>query len=215
MPDEDEASREDPLWDRLDTRLPSEAFEPIARALEKGVDRNSLEALRGYLLPTFCSFYASCTTDKRFRIERERELRRRTEAAATLLASLRSRSFLDLPRALFDKASRGEFTGILEKLADPARIGPRERYRPNAAFRKELTPALIWAYEHITGQPARKPYPLRYGQGYGGDFYRFACAARACLRARFPELHACLLASEDALAQELKHHWPEDNMLTG
>jgi len=218
MSDQDagnEASRDDPLWDLLEARLPPEAFEPIACALEKSIDRPSVEVLREWLLPTFCSFYASCTTDKRFRTERERELRERSEAAAALLASLRSRWFLDQPRIFLDEPFRRKFTDVLEKLADPARMGARERYRPNNAFRNELTPGLIWAYEHITRERAGKPYPLRYGQGYGGAFYHFACAVRACLGARLPEVRRCLLTSDGALAEELKHHWPEDGVMTG
>jgi hypothetical protein len=211
----DETSGDDPLRDLLEARLPPEAFEPIACALGKSIDRPSVEALRQWLLPTFCCFYASCTTDKRYRAERERELRKRCEAAAALLASLQSRRFLDQPRDLSDEGFRRKFTAVLEKLADPARIGPGERYRPNDAFRNELTPGLIWAYEHITRERAGKPYPLRYGQGYGGAFYHFACAVRACLGARLPEVRRCLLTSDGALAEEFKHHWPEDNTLAG
>ena len=116
MSDQDagEASRDDPLWDCLEARFPPEAFEPIARALEKSIDRPSLEALKDWLLPTFCSFYASCTTDKRYRTEREKELRRRNKAAGILLTSLRSRWFLGEPSALLDKAFRTKFLRALE-----------------------------------------------------------------------------------------------------
>jgi hypothetical protein len=211
----DEASRDDPLLDRLEAHFPTEVFEPIARALWKNADRPDLEALRERLLPEFCSFYSSCTTDKRFRTERGRELTDRSKAAAALLSSLQSRWFLDQPRDLLDGAFRRRFTAVLEKLADPARIGPKKRHRPNDAFRNDLIPGLIWAYEHIAGERAGKPYPLRDDPGYGGPFYRFVCAVRACLYDHLPEVRGCLLASEGALAEELKHHWHEDRKLTG
>ena len=45
-----------PLRDKWETCLPLEAFEPIACALGKSVERPSLEALRDRLLEDFCSF---------------------------------------------------------------------------------------------------------------------------------------------------------------
>jgi hypothetical protein len=205
----DEASRDDPLWDVIEARFPPEAFEPIACALEKSVERPSVEALRGWLLPDFCAFYASCTTDKGFRTRRVRELTKRSKAAMALLSSLQSGWSLDQPRNLRDAPFREKFIETLDELADPAGAMSRRRYRPKDAFRNDLTPGLIWVFEHVTGKRAKKPYWLGDSRAYGGAFYRFARAVRACLYARLPEVRTCLSASDDALAQELKDHWPE------
>src|SRR5260370_15331657 len=134
----DEASRDDPLWDAFEARFPPGAFEPIARALGKGMERPSLEALRGWLLPDFCSFYASCTTDKDFRTQRVRELKNRAKAAVALLSSLKSSWFHDQPRNLRDAPFRKEFMETLEQLADPAGTRQQTRYLPKDAFRNEL-----------------------------------------------------------------------------
>jgi hypothetical protein len=205
----DQASRDDPLWDAFEARFPAEAFKPIARALGKGTERVSLEALRGWLLPDFCSFYASCTTDQRFRTQRVRELKNRGKAAVALLSSLKSGWFLDQPRNLRDAPFRKEFMETLEELADAAGTRNRERYRPKDAFRNELTPGLAWVYEHVTGERAKKPYWLGDTGTYGGAFYQFTLAVWECLYARVPEVRACLSASDQALAQELQNHWPE------
>jgi hypothetical protein len=211
----EQASWDDPLRDAFEARFLPEAFEDIARALDRSTDQSSLDALRTWLLPEFGSFYGSCMNDKDWRARRVTELTKRTKAAADLLASLQSGWFLDQPRDLLNGAFRRKFMEVLEQLADPARIGPRDRYRPKDAFRKSLTPALIWVYEHVTGAPAGKPYSLRYGGGYGGPFYRFACAVQACLHDRLPELRACLPRSDGALAEELQEHWPKEKKSTG
>jgi hypothetical protein len=207
--DGDQASRDDPLWDAFEARFPPEAFEPIARALRKGTERLSLEALRGWLLPDFCSFYASCTTNKDFRTQRVKQLTVRGKAAVALLSSLKSSWLLDQPRNLRDAPFREEFMETLEEFADLAGSRIRKRYRPKDAFRNELTPGLVWVYEYITGERAKKPYWLGDARAYGGAFYQFALAVWECLQARIPEVRTCLSASEHALAQELQDHWPE------
>jgi hypothetical protein len=203
------ASRDDPLWDVIEARFPPEAFEPIACALGKSVERPSVEALRGWLLPDFCAFYASCTTDKAIRTRRERELTKRSKAAVALLSSLQSGWSLDQPRILRDIPFRAQFVETLSELADPEGARPCRRYRPKDAFRNDLTPGLIWVYEHVTGERAKRPYWLGDSRAYGGAFYRFARAVWTCLHAHLPEIRTCLSASEDALAQELQNHWPD------
>jgi hypothetical protein len=203
----EEASRDDPIRDKLEALLPPEAFEPIARALGgRNVKRSSLEALQGWLREDFYSFYLSCTADRSTRAKWERERTKRHRAAATLLSSLQSGSVLDWPRVLLDEAFHEKFMRALETLARPPQ---RRRHRPNDAFRYDLAPGLIWVYEHITRKKAQPPYWLRHSRAYGGKFYLFACAVRNCLYDRVPEVRAGLPATEGALAQELQDHWPE------
>src|SRR5262249_33559615 len=152
-------------------------------------------------------------SDKSIRAKRVRELKTRARAAAALLSSLRSGSVLHQPLVLLEGPFREKFLGVLEALARPPRSGGR--YRPNDRFRYELAPSLIWIYEHITGEKARKPHSLRGSQAYGGEFYRFASAVRRCLYDRVPEVRAALPATDDALAQELKAHWPDSDEATG
>lgn len=205
----DEASRDDPLREKLETCLPPEAFEPIARALGKSVERPSLEALQDWLREDFYSFYLSCTADRSTRAKWVRELTKRREAAATLLSSLQSGSLLlHEPRVLVDSAFREKLIGVLETLGRPAKR--RGRHRRLDAFRTDLTPGLIWVYEHITRKRAKKPHWLGYRGAYGGDFYHFACAVRECLYQRIPEMRAALPSTNDALGQELQNHWPKD-----
>lgn len=210
MSDQDageEASRDDPVRDKLEALLPPEVFEPIARAIGRSAERPSLQALRNWLLEDFHSFYLSCTADKSTRAKWERERAKRREPAAALLSSLQSGpSVLDMPRILLDEAFREKFMRVLQTLARPPR---RDRHRRLDAFRYDLAPGLIWAYEHIIGEKAGKPYWLDDSGAYGGEFYRFACAVRNCLYDYVPEVRGGLPATDDALGQELKNHWPE------
>jgi hypothetical protein len=130
----DEAPGSDPLWKVIEARFPLEAFEPIACALGESVERPSVEALRGWLLPDFCAFYASCITDKVFRTRRVRELKTRSKAAVALLSSLQSGWSLDQPRNLRDTPFREKFMETLDELADPAATRPGQRYRPRTPF---------------------------------------------------------------------------------
>ena len=116
---------------------------------------------------------------------------------------------LDQPRLLLEGPFREKFLGVLEALARPPRSG--SRYRPNDRFRNELAPSLIWIYEHATSDKAKVPRWLPDSGAYGGKFYRFACAVRQCLYGCVPEVRAALPASDGALAQELQHHWPEND----
>jgi hypothetical protein len=68
---------------------------------------------------------------------------------------------------------------------------------------------LIWVYEHITQEEAKKPYWLDNSRDYGGAFYHFACAVRQCLYDHLPPVRAALPATDWALAKELQEHWPE------
>jgi hypothetical protein len=203
----DEASPDDPIRDKLEVLLPPEAFEPIARALGKSVERSSLEALRGCLREEFYSFYLSCTADRSTRAKWERERTKRHKAAATLRSSLQSGSVLDRPRVLLGGAFHEKFMRVLETLARPPR--PPGRHRRLDPFRYDLVPGLIWVYEHIAREKAGKPYWLDDSGAYGGKFYLFACAVRNCLYDRVPEVRGGLPATDDALGQELKNHWPE------
>ena len=203
-------ARRDEIADReaFETRFPPEAFEDIARALDVSTERPSLEALRDWLREDLHAFCSSGVADKSARAKRKRHLEKRAEAAATLLSSLRSGSLLDRPRVLLDGGFREKFMAVLEVLARPPR--PR-RHRPKDGFRHELVPSLIWVYEHITGDTAGKPHWLKDSRGYGGRFYLFASAVRRCLYDRAPGVRAALSASDDALAQELQDHWPEND----
>ena len=205
----EEASCDDPLWDAFEARFPPEAFEDIARSLGVSTERPSLEVLREWLredLSWFCSIRVS---DKNVRATHVRELNKRAKAAATLLSALQSGSVLHQPRVLLEGPFREKFLGVLEALARPPRSGGR--YRPKDGFRHELVPSLIWVYEHITGDTAGKPHWLKDSRGYGGRFYLFASAVRRCLYDRAPGVRAALSASDDALAQELQDHWPEND----
>jgi hypothetical protein len=193
-----------PLRDKWETCLPLEAFEPIACALGKSVERPSLEALRDRLLEDFCSFHLSCTADKSTRAKWEREREKRNKAATKLLSSLQSGlSVLDMPRVLLDEAFREKFMRVLETLARPPR---RDRLRRLDAFRYHLVPGLIWVYEHLTREKALKPYWLGDSRVYGGKFYHFACAVRHCLLDCVPEVREALPLSDVALAEELRGH---------
>jgi hypothetical protein len=191
-----------------------EAFQPIALALGVSTEQPSLEGLREWLLPDLYSFYSSCTTDPRARARERRRLTKRSEAAAALLASIKP-AVLDRLGDLLDEPFRRRFTAILERWADPASVPPYGRRRPKEAFRRDLVPGLVWVYEHITEEKAKKPYWLGDSRIYGGAFYRFACAVRSCLYDRLPEVRAALSSSDDALAQELQDHWPESGTATG
>jgi hypothetical protein len=210
---EEEAFRDDMAAFRA--RLPPEAFEPIAVALGKSTVPQSLNAVREWLLQDFYFFHSSCTADPRARTKRERELMRRSKAAAALLASIKPGSLPGKLRDVFDEPFRRRFMAVLEKLADPAGIRARGRHRPKDAFRNDLAPGLVWVYEHITGEKARKPHWLPDSRAYGGAFYRFACAVRRCLYDRLPEVRAALSKTDDALAQELQDHWPDSGTATG
>jgi hypothetical protein len=210
----DEAARDGPLRAKLETCLPPEAFEPIARTLGKSVERPSLEALRAWLLEDFYSFYLSCTADRSTRTKWERERTKRHKAAATLHSSLESGLLvLDMPRVLLEQAFHEKFMGALGTLARPPRR--RGRYRRLDAFRYDLVPGLIWVYEHITRETAKIPRWYERHRAYGGAFYRFACAVRECLYHRLPEARAALPTTNGALAQELQDHWPKDNTTAG
>lgn len=210
----DEASCEPPWGDLFGASFPPEAFEPIAVALGKSTDPQSLNAVREWLLPDLYWFCLSGTEDPDARKRRERELTKRRKAAAALLASIKPGWSGHQLRDVLDDPFRGRFTAVLEKWADPARIRARGKRRPKDAFRNDLAPGLVRVYEHITGEKARKPHWLRNRRAYGGAFYRFACAVRGCLYDRLPAVRATLPATDDALAQELQDHWPDSGTAT-
>jgi hypothetical protein len=88
-------------------------FEPIARALGKSTEPQSLKALRGMLLEDLYSFCSSRTADPRARIERNRELTKRSKAASALLASIKPGSFPYQLRDVFDEPFYTRFTAVL------------------------------------------------------------------------------------------------------
>jgi hypothetical protein len=62
---------------------------------------------------------------------------------------------------------------------------------------------------------AGKPYWLPDSRVYGGDFYRFAVAIWQCLRDWLPEVRNALPKTEQALAEELRDHWPKERVEAG
>jgi hypothetical protein len=189
----------------MTSRFPPQEFVPIARALGKSTEPQSLKALRGILLEDFYSFCSSRTEDPR---PRKRDTKRR-KAAAVLLASITPGSFTHQLGEVFDETFPRRFMAVLEKWAAPVSVRQPRRRRRLDRFRKYLVPSLVWVYEHITRKKAGKPYWLPDSGAYGGAFYHFACAVRRCLYERVPEIRAALPLSDDALAQELQNHWPE------
>ena len=99
---------------------------------------------------------------------------------------------------------------ICRSLTVAWRAGPTVRIRfPPAQTLQSFGSSTVRVYEHVTRERAKKPYWLGDTGAYGGAFYQFALTVWDCLYARIPEVRACLSASDQALAQELQNHWPE------
>jgi hypothetical protein len=203
-------------------RFPVKAFIPIALALGKSAEPESLQALREWLLPYFDLFHNS-TGKNPSRDKRLKAMIKLRDAATTLLASVAPGSVasMNLSWKTLWAARDRQFKAIVERLANEAdeqfnklsklgRTGPPVK---NAAFR-ELTPGLVHIYEHLADK-AKKPNWRGNSGMYGSDFYDFAVAVWRCLYDCLPEVRRALPRSEGALAQELKNHWPKDRATTG
>jgi hypothetical protein len=220
MPDEDdEAIREQIAFE---ARFPLEAFKPIACALGRSAEPQSLKALQGWLLPYF-DLYVCGTGTGPSRAERRKSLEELRGAATTLIASVGVRGlWLELPWDLVEATADGQFKATVQRLAEEAdaqiqhlsRLGRTGRPAKNAAFR-EMTPELVRIYEHIARREAGKPYWLPDSRTYGGEFYRFAVAVCGCLRDCLPDVPNALPTTDGALAQELQDHWPKEDAATG
>jgi hypothetical protein len=70
----------------MTARFPPQEFEPLAQALGKSIEPQSLKALRSWLCEDLYSFCSSRTEDPRARIKRKRVSTKRSKAAAVLLA---------------------------------------------------------------------------------------------------------------------------------
>jgi hypothetical protein len=209
---------EEAWWDEIGARFPLEAFEPIAKALGKRATPQNLEALRSWLRPYF-DLWPSNTTEEPSREERKKSFVELREAATTLLKSVRVGGGLwrELPVNVVMAAWDQQFEATVQGLADAAdrrikelsELGRTGRPAKNATFR-ELTPELVHAYEHLVNGKAKKPSWRGDSGMYGGAFYDFAVAVWRCLHLHLPEVRGALPASEAALAEELKNHWPKD-----
>jgi hypothetical protein len=178
-------------------------------------------------MPYLEQSFSGNVVKKRTVSERRKELRRLRDALAVVSrASHRLPSTASLPRTLGDLIDAGDedekFVAALQRVyhrvdkqlheleARPARRGRN----PKTTFRN-FTPDLVWLYESMTGEEAKKPYWLGDSRSYGSDFYRFAVAVWKCVRNRIPQLKDELPKSEVALAQELQDYWPNGDTKTG
>ena len=125
-----EEDRDDEAWQAemadFEARFPLEAFEPIAKALGKSTEQQSLEALRSWLLPYF-DLFRSRSVKEPFRAERMKSLIELREAARTLLKSVRVGGglWLELPvdvvRAHGTGSSRRQFKAWRTRPTDKSR----------------------------------------------------------------------------------------------
>ena len=222
----EEAERQaDAEREAFEARFPPEAFEPIAEALNVAPTPENISAIRGWLMPCLEQSFSGKVVKKPIVPERRKELRRLHDALAQVWrASRRGHGAASLPWTVGDLGNDvpEQFAATVQRLhrrvgeqlrdleARPARRGPK----PKTTFR-DFAPDLVWVYERLTGEEAKKPYWLDDSGICGGDFYRFAVAVWECVRECVPQFKAGLPQSEGALAQELQDHWPREDTRAG
>lgn len=210
----------------FEARFPPEAFKPIARALKTSLTPENLATIRGWLMPYLDQSFSGNVVKKTTVPERRRELKRLGDALDLVWrASRRWHGAASLPWTLVGDLGNDvpeQFAATVQRLhrrvgeqlrdleARPTRRGPK----PKTTFR-DFAPDLVWVYERLTGEEAKKPYWLNDSGIYGGDFYRFAVAVWECVRECVPQFKAELPQSEGALAQELQDHWPREDTEAG
>jgi hypothetical protein len=185
----------------------------------------NLETIRGWLVPCLDQWFSGSVVKKPSRAERTTKMKKLRDALALVRDASHPRDIAaSLPWTVGDVSSGADkdFVATVRRLhqgvekrlreleATSARRGPKLK----TAFR-DFVPELIWVYEAATAREAGKPHWLRHSGIYGGDFYRFAVAVRECLRQRLPQFKDALPDSEDALAQELRKHWPKRTRTQG
>ena len=204
----------------FEARFPPEAFGPIFQALNVEPTPENRFAILDCLEQSF----SGKPVKKPSVAERRKELKGLRDALALVLrAAHRPPGAAFLPWTLGDLVDKKEkFAATLQRLhrgvaeqlrkleVKPARRGPK----PKTIFR-DFTPDLVWVYEKLTGEEAKKPYWLDDSARYGGAFYLFAVAVWECLRERLPQLKDALPDSEVAVAQELRRHWPSEGTTAG
>jgi hypothetical protein len=219
--DEDEAFKaRNANREAFAARFPPEAFVPIVGALNVAATVENVSAIRGWLMDCLEGSFSGRPVKARSVVERRKELMRLHDALA-LVSRVIGTSF----RWTLGEITGGEdekFVAMLQRLrrrveedlhkleATPARRGPK----PKTTFR-DFAPDLVWAYERLTGEVAKKPYWLPDSGQYGGPFYLFAVTVWECVRECLPQWKDALPVSEIALAEELREHWPKDGANTG
>jgi|SRR6516162_2101388 len=194
----------------FEARLPPRDFLGVAKALnirDPAIFARLVRSLRD----DFYEFHWNCRGKRPSRaaeMQRLRELR----DAANLLAS----GDLGLPLDLLDEEE--QFVATAKRLATlwdgelrELEVGPSAAGRPSHDAFRELIICLIRTYQRVAERPAKRPSSRRNKTGYFGDFYQFAIASWHCLRERLPETRNLIPASEGALGEALRDHWPKKN----
>jgi hypothetical protein len=200
--------------------FPVEDFNAIAKSLGLSEHRHVL-ILRRLLLNRFYDFYRGISGKHRSRRERLRDLRAIRDASSALRGSLLNpnAAFDLLPLDFYLDTVSEEFLTILAQLTETAEshlaklaeTPTRRGRRANDEFR-ELTVRLVLLFEGLTKTTAYPPYWLPDKRAYGGrgKFADFAIAVWRCLKANVPEgAKGIIPATDDALMQELRRHWPK------
>jgi hypothetical protein len=227
--DEDTAEREPREAHDLEVREQKDAFmrrfsptsfEGVAGALRMPADEQHLLRLGRALWSRFYDFYETCSEKRPSRAAVADRVRALRDAANLLASSHGARLWLwTLPEIgeaeeeiFFATAKRlaSLWDEQLGRLSSPARAGRRR----HSAFH-DLIADLVPVYERLTNKSAKRPGVLRSKGGcgskrrYGGPFYEFTVAIWRCVRRHIPEACHIIPASEDAVAEALRNHWPK------
>jgi hypothetical protein len=199
--------------DAFEARFPPVAFMDVAGTL-KIRDPAIFARLVQFLRDDFYGFYMDCQNK---RPSRDAEMKRLRELrdAANLVASTDLSIDLWMPLSPLGEAEEEQFVTTAKRLATfwDEELMKREVLssvgRPSHEAFHDLIIYLIYTYQQVAGKPAKKPSTRRNKKGYFGDFYQFAIAAWHCLRERLPKTRHLIPASEGALGEALKNHWPK------